>query len=69
MQTFLKDRSDLHVHFRADNTTAVAYINNMGGTRSTALVNVAKDIWEYCLRRKIYISAAYLPGKMNLIAD
>ena len=37
-QTFLKDKTRMSVLLRLDNTTAVAYINNLGGTVSKELV-------------------------------
>ena len=34
LRTFLRSHPVSHVHLRMDNQTAVAYINNMGGTVS-----------------------------------
>ena len=36
-----------------DNTSAVAYINYLGGTVSPDLVSLAKDLWMWCLERNI----------------
>lgn len=69
VKTLLKEQSNIHVHFRADNTTAVSHINKMGGTHSRKLIGIAKEIWEFCFERKILISAEYLPGKLNVQAD
>ena len=55
VKAMLKEKSHIHVHFRADNTTAVSHINKMGGTHSPALI--AREIWEFCFKRKILISA------------
>ena len=30
---------------------------------------MCKTIWEWCISRHIWISAAYLPGKLNVTAD
>jgi hypothetical protein len=57
------------VLLRIDNTTAVAYINNLGGTVSRELLNPAKNLWMRCLERNIHITAQHLPGVMNHIAD
>ena len=38
--------SELHIQIELDNSTAVAYINNMGGTKSLKLNNLALEIWE-----------------------
>lgn len=31
VQSFVKERQDLHVHLRMDNTSALSYVNKMGG--------------------------------------
>ena len=54
---------------RMDNRTAVAYVNHMGGTRSPQLNSVATQLWTWCLERGIMLSAEYLPGVDNRIAD
>ena len=53
----------------SDNTTAIAYINNMGGIKSSTCNEVAKDIWLCCEKHNIWISAAFIPGKENKAAD
>ena len=52
-----------------DNTTAVAYINHLGGTRSQALAHSACHLWLLCLHRGITLSAEHLPGTSNSTAD
>ena len=69
IQVFVKDRQNIVVHMRLDNKSAVAHINKMGGTRSPQLVKVTKEMWQYALSRKITLTAEYLPGKDNVIAD
>ncbi|KAL1914582.1 uncharacterized protein VTP21DRAFT_8113 [Calcarisporiella thermophila] len=58
-----------HIRIKTDNKTAVAYIQNQGGTVSLPLLNIATEIWEICLRHNIQITAEYLPGKRNAEAD
>ena len=67
--TFLKYKSKLSVLLRLDNTSALAYINNLGGTVSPELVDLAKTQWMWCLERNIHITAQHLPGVQNHIAD
>ena len=31
--------------------------------------NVAIEIWEFCIKRAVHISAAHIPGKENVLAD
>ena len=40
----------------------------MGG-RKTLLNALAKEIWEWCEQRNIWISAFHIPGKLNIRAD
>lgn len=69
VKTFAKDRCNLHVRLRMDNTAAVAYTNHMGGTQSATLAQHAIHLWKWCLKQGISISAEYLPGKENTEAD
>ena len=69
MKTFTKGRKNIHVLLRMDNTTAIAYINRMGGTRFQTLSQTACDLWHWCLQRGITLSAVHLPGVLNSIAD
>ena len=52
-----------------DNSTAVAYINNLGGMVSSLLHAVSKSIWEWCLAHHFMLEAAHIPGSSNLQAD
>jgi hypothetical protein len=47
-----------------DNTTNVSYINKYGG-KTQILDELAREIWLWCLERKITISAVHLPGTTN----
>ena len=68
-RVFARDRQDIHIHLRMDNTTAIAYVNHMGGTRSQTLSQAACKLWQWCLSRGITLSAEHLPGAVNTIAD
>ena len=41
VQTFAKDRRDIHIHLRMDNNTARCYVSQMGGTHSPSLMRQA----------------------------
>ena len=60
LRAFSKSRRKLHVHLRMDNRTAVAYLLKMGGTRSLVLVGIVQELWEYALRKEIFLTAKYL---------
>ena len=68
LQSFCKDLRDCHIRLELDNTTAVAYVNNMGGTKVQCNV-VARELWFWCLERKLWVSATHLPGSLNVDAD
>ena len=69
LQTFAKDKSNTHIRIMCDNTTAVNVVNHMGTSHSDSCNSVAKEIWEWYIDRKIWLSAALIPGKQNLIVD
>ena len=54
---------------RSDNMTVVSYINYQGGTHSPSLCFLTIELWEWCIRRGIHLSAAHIPGEDNLVAD
>ena len=31
--------------------------------------NVTREIWEFCIKRGLYMSVAHISGKENIIAD
>ena len=69
MKSFLKGLRGISVLLQLDNSTAVAYINNLGGTVSPALTSLAKSLWLWALERDILITAQHIPGVSNTVAD
>ena len=69
VQAFAKGKQKVHVHLRMDNTSALSYVTRMGGTRSTRLTEVARQMWDWCFHRQIILSASHLPGLDNQVAD
>lgn len=69
LKAFLKVTQVSSVCILSDNTTVVAYVNKMGGTRSAQLTELAKKIWSWCMDRQLVIRAQHLPGKLNVTAD
>ena len=62
VKSFAKGRLCAHVRLRMDNTSAVAYVNRLGGTRSLVLSNLALALWEWALSQNIFLSAEHLAG-------
>ncbi|XP_071518361.1 uncharacterized protein [Panulirus ornatus] len=58
-----------HVRVFCDNTTAVTYVNEMGGTRSSLCNGICRDLWEWCAVNDIWLTCSHVPGKVNLMAD
>lgn len=52
-----------------DNTTAVAYVNREGGTRSPSLLAATWDLLLLCDSWNIKLVATHLAGKHNVVAD
>lgn len=65
LKVFCKSSEKLHVHIKSDNSCTVAYLNKMGGVRSEQCNNLAKQIWEWCIERSIWLSASHIPGIDN----
>jgi hypothetical protein len=59
----------MHIKFELDNMTAVSYINHMGGCRSSVCDTVARKIWAWCISHNIWVTANYIPGPSNVVAD
>lgn len=55
LKSFAKNLSNCLILLRMDNTTGIAYINKMGGTRFKSLNKTTSDIWECCQEKQIFI--------------
>lgn len=69
LQCFVSNLKSIRARLALDNSTAVAYINSMGGPKSPVLDSLSRSIWEWCMSRDIHISAQHIPGKANVKAD
>ena len=69
LQSFCAKTENKHVTLLVDNVTAVAHINNMGGSRSKHCNEIGRTIWLWCKDRNIWLSAAHIPGVCNTEAD
>ena len=58
-----------HVYLRIDNTTAVAYINKRGATRSPVLTAQALELCAVALDAGVSLTAQHIPGIQNTAAD
>ncbi|KAK7103605.1 hypothetical protein V1264_018473 [Littorina saxatilis] len=69
LQSFLPLATGKHVRLHTDNTTVAAYINRQGGSRSPTLSTRTCQILMWGQQHQITLSAQYLPGKLNVLAD
>ena len=69
LKSMCKEVAQTHIQILSDNTTTVCYINAMGGSKSRSCNKIAREIWVWCMNRKIWLSSAHIPGVKNTIAD
>ncbi|XP_059615632.1 uncharacterized protein LOC132261098 [Phlebotomus argentipes] len=69
LKCFADRYKDSQILLRIDNTTAISYINRMGGVQREDLSFLAKKIWRWCEKRNIYIFASYITSEENVEAD
>ena len=62
-------KNKTHVRILTDNTTAMAYIRNMGGTKSKPCNKLSKLIWNWAEDNNIWLTVAHIPGSQNTLAD
>ena len=61
--------SDKHIRIRTDSSTALAYVKNMGGTKSADCLEVALSIWNWAQSHNVWLSVTHIPGVDNVLAD
>ena len=66
---FLPNLINKNVLIRSDNSTVVRYINKQGGTRSPQLCMRTWKLWQLALENQIFLKAAHIAGKKNILAD
>ncbi|KAJ8914836.1 hypothetical protein NQ315_014849 [Exocentrus adspersus] len=69
LKCFANLTRDCSILLKSDNTTAISYINRMGGVRHKSLANLSREIWQWCEARKIWIFASYIESELNVEAD
>lgn len=69
LKIFATDLHDCDILIRVDNTTAIAYINRMGGIQHPHLNALSRQIWQWCECRNIFLFASYIKSADNKEAD
>ena len=57
------------IYWEVDNTTALAYIRNEGGTKDWALCLWTIALLKWCHQHSIHLIPKYVPSLQNIIAD
>ena len=68
LQSLVRQKSK-HIQIMTDNTTALAYVKNMGGVKSPSCNQIAKWIWDWAEEKGNWLSIAHIPGVDNVLAD
>ena len=69
LQAFSHDLRGKHVKVFCDNTTAVTYVNEMGGVKSRVCNCLSTLIWDWCLENQAWVTCSHIPGRDNVLAD
>ena len=69
LQHFLPLVRNTSVAVFADNTTALAYLKNQGGTRSAALNRTTQDLLRWTELHSVSLLPQFIMGRNNVLAD
>ncbi|MPC72188.1 hypothetical protein E2C01_066485 [Portunus trituberculatus] len=69
LKAFTHLLSSLYIKVMCDNTTAINYVNEMGGVRSVICDVISINIWDWSVKHDAWITASHIPGKCNILAD
>ena len=69
LQHFLPLVRNTSVAVFADNTTALAYLKNQGGTRSAVLNQTAQDLLRWAELHSVSLLPQFIMGRNNVLAD
>lgn len=58
-----------HIKLQVDNTAAVSYLQNMGGSHFFSCNLITKQIWEWCKLHNVWLCATHILGVENKSAD
>ena len=69
IQGFLPHLRGRSVAVYSDNSTALAYLWKLGGTRSSSLNAVAQELLRLCESQSVRLLPRFIPGHLNVLAD
>ena len=69
LKAFAYQKKNCEILLRIDNTTAISYVNRMGGSRHIKYNHLAAKIWKFAEKQKLWLYASYIPSAKNVEAD
>jgi len=66
LMCWTEDLSNAEILLRMDNSTAIAYINKMGGQHSPQLNDEAQQFWHFCEAKRLWVFASYIESADNV---
>ncbi|XP_031329346.1 uncharacterized protein LOC116166470 [Photinus pyralis] len=69
LKHFAINLNKISILVRTDNTTALSSINRMGSVKFKKLNSLAKEIWQWCEIRDLWLVASYIKSSDNWQAD
>lgn len=69
LRSFSKVVDNTNVAIMCDNTSAIAYLKNQGGTRSQEMCDLSTRICLWAEARGITLVPRHIPGHLNVLAD
>lgn len=69
LKCFASELSSCQILLRIDNTTALSYVNKMGGIRYPKLASLARQIWYWAKQRDLWLCASYIKSGQNIDVD
>ena len=69
LKSFPHSKRNCEILIRVDNTTALSYINKMGGSRYEKYNQLTAKIWKWAEKRHLWLFVSHIPGKENVEAD
>lgn len=69
LKVFASQLNNCQILLRIDNTTAISYVNRMGGVQFPHLTQIARELWKWCEAKNIIVFAAYISSADNSLAD
>ena len=69
LKAFSQQLTNANVALMCDNTSAIAYLKNQGGTMSQEMCDLSIEVCKWAEERHMTLIPRHLPGHLNVLAD